>query len=125
MDRLDATWWQSSMARFRPVYFRFCTRCWGCARSFLDNSSSKSEREPTFNRKQIRRILWSLQLPAGSSGLFNNFTLGQSASIPPLALAFLIGFSVDVFLSFLETLSQSFMKRSDSEPRSKPVPAST
>ena len=64
-------------------------------------------------------------IAGGVVGLFNNFTLGQSASIPPLALAFLIGFSVDVFLSFLETLSQSFMKRSDSEPRSKPVPAST
>jgi hypothetical protein len=40
-------------------------------------------------------------------------------------LAFLIGFSVDVFLSFLETLSQSFMKRSDSDPRPKPAVAST
>ena len=51
--------------------------------------------------------------------------VGQAASAPPLALAFLIGFSVDVFLSFLETLSQSFIKRSDPEPRSKPVPAGT
>ena len=62
-------------------------------------------------------------IAGGVVGLFNNFTLGQSASIPPLALAFLIGFSVDVFLSFLETLSQSFMKRSDSEPLSKPAVA--
>jgi hypothetical protein len=61
----------------------------------------------------------------GVVGLFNNFTLGQAASLPPLALAFLIGFSVDVFLSFLETLSQSFIKRSDPEPRSKPAPAGT
>jgi len=58
-------------------------------------------------------------------GLFNNFTLGQSESIPPLALAFLIGFSVDVFLSFLETLSQSFMKRSESEAWPQPVVART
>jgi hypothetical protein len=64
-------------------------------------------------------------IAGGVVGLFNNFTLGQSASIPPLALAFLIGFSVDVFLSFLETLSQSFMKRSDSDPRPKPAVAST
>jgi hypothetical protein len=62
-------------------------------------------------------------IAGGVVGLFNNFTLGQSASIPPLALAFLIGFSVDVFLSLLETLSQSFMKRSDSEPLSKPAVA--
>jgi len=64
-------------------------------------------------------------IAGGVVGLFNNFTLGQSASIPPLALAFLIGFSVDVFLSFLETFSQSFMKRSDSDPRPKPAVAST
>jgi hypothetical protein len=64
-------------------------------------------------------------IAGGVVGLFNNFTLGQSASIPPLALAFLIGFSVDVFLSFLETLSQSFMKRSESEPRPQPAVART
>ena len=64
-------------------------------------------------------------IAGGVVGLFNNFTLGQSASIPPLALAFLIGFSVDVFLSFLETLSQSFMKRTDSDTRPKPAVAST
>jgi hypothetical protein len=62
-------------------------------------------------------------IAGGVVGLFNNFTLGQSASIPPLALAFLIGFSVDVFLSFLETLTQSFMKRSDSDLLSKPAVA--
>ncbi|MBV9815692.1 MAG: hypothetical protein JO229_08070 [Alphaproteobacteria bacterium] len=64
-------------------------------------------------------------IAGGVVGLFNNFTLGQSASIPPLALAFLIGFSVDVFLSFLETLSQSFLKRSESDPRPQTVVART
>ena len=52
--------------RSRRAYFRFCTRCWASAQSFSDNSSSRSEREPTFNRQQTRRILWSLPLPAGS-----------------------------------------------------------
>jgi hypothetical protein len=51
-------------------------------------------------------------IAGGVVGMFNNFTLGQSASIPPLAVAFLVGFSVDVFFSFLETLSQTFTKRS-------------
>jgi hypothetical protein len=61
-------------------------------------------------------------IAGGVVGLFNNFTLGQSASIPPLAFAFLIGFSVDVFLSFL--VSQSFLKRADPEPRPKAAVAS-
>jgi hypothetical protein len=43
-------------------------------------------------------------------GLFNNFTITQSASISPLAIAFLVGYAVDVFFSFLEGLIQSFTK---------------
>jgi len=43
-------------------------------------------------------------------GLFNNFTITQGASIPPLAIAFLVGYAVDVFFSFLEGLLQAFTK---------------
>jgi hypothetical protein len=43
-------------------------------------------------------------------GLFNNFTVGQGASVPPLAIAFLVGYAVDVFFAFLESLVQSFTK---------------
>lgn len=43
-------------------------------------------------------------------GLFNNFTIGQGASIPPLAIAFLVGYAVDVFFAFLEGLLQAFTK---------------
>jgi hypothetical protein len=41
-------------------------------------------------------------------GLFNNFALGQPASVSPLAVAFLVGYAVDVFFAFLEALIQSF-----------------
>ncbi len=43
-------------------------------------------------------------------GLFNNFTITQGVSVPPLAFAFLLGYAVDVFFSFLEGLLQSFTK---------------
>jgi hypothetical protein len=43
-------------------------------------------------------------------GLFNNFTITQGASIPPLAIAFLVGYAVDVFFAFLEGLLQAFTK---------------
>lgn len=43
-------------------------------------------------------------------GLFNNFVINQSVSIPPLAIAFLVGYGVDVFFSFLEGLIQAFTK---------------
>jgi hypothetical protein len=43
-------------------------------------------------------------------GLFNNFKLGDNASIPPLAIAFLVGYAVDVFFAFLEGMIQPFTK---------------
>jgi hypothetical protein len=45
-------------------------------------------------------------------GLFNNFTITQGASIPPLAIAFLVGYAVDVFFVFLEGLLEAFTKGS-------------
>ncbi|HWF09279.1 MAG TPA: hypothetical protein VG297_12500 [Bryobacteraceae bacterium] len=44
-------------------------------------------------------------------GLFNNFTIGQGASIPPLAIAFLVGYAVDVFFAFLEGLLSAFTRK--------------
>ena len=46
----------------------------------------------------------------GVVGLFNSFTVTQGASIPPLAIAFLVGYAVDVFFSFLEGLLQAFTR---------------
>ena len=43
-------------------------------------------------------------------GLFNNFTITEQASIPPLAIAFLVGYAVDVFFAFLEGLLTAFTK---------------
>jgi hypothetical protein len=43
-------------------------------------------------------------------GLFSNFAGGQTVKISPLALAFLVGYAVDVFYTFLENLIQSFTK---------------
>jgi hypothetical protein len=53
-------------------------------------------------------------------GLFNNFTISQGASIPPLALAFLVGYAVDVFFAFLEGLLQSFTRNATTASAAKP-----
>ena len=55
-------------------------------------------------------------------GLFNNFVITQGASIPPLAIAFLVGYAVDVFFSFLESLIQTFSKDKTSSTISSPSP---
>jgi hypothetical protein len=49
-------------------------------------------------------------------GLFNNFTIGQGASISPLAIAFLVGYAVDVFFTFLEGMIQAFTKGNAAQP---------
>lgn len=49
-------------------------------------------------------------------GLFNNFTIGQGASISPLAIAFLVGYAVDVFFTFLEGMLQAFTKGNATSP---------
>jgi hypothetical protein len=49
-------------------------------------------------------------------GLFNNFTITQGASIPPLAIAFLVGYAVDVFFVFLEGVLQAFTKGGTTSP---------
>jgi hypothetical protein len=50
-------------------------------------------------------------------GLFNNFTITQGATIPPLAIAFLVGYAVDVFFAFLEGLLQAFTKNNSASPK--------
>jgi hypothetical protein len=64
------------------------------------------------------RANWARFLIAGIGGavvgLFGNFNITQGASISPLAIAFLVGYAVDVFFSFLEGLLQAFTKRKSS-----------
>ena len=61
------------------------------------------------------RANWARFLIAGIGGavvgLFGNFNITQGASISPLAIAFLVGYAVDVFFSFLEGSLQAFSKR--------------
>jgi hypothetical protein len=62
-------------------------------------------------------------ISGGVVGLFNNLTAVQGASVPPLAIAFLAGYAVDVFFSFLESLIATFSKTrvSEDELRFKPT----
>ncbi len=56
-------------------------------------------------------------------GLFNNFSITQGVSISPLAIAFLVGYAVDVFFSFLEGLIQAFAKSRGSVGAASPPPS--
>ena len=81
----------------------------------ISASLSPSSSSPyLIHRSVCSRANWAHFLIAGIGGavvgLFSNFTISQGASISPLAIAFLVGYGVDVFFSFLEGLMQSFTK---------------
>jgi hypothetical protein len=54
-------------------------------------------------------------------GLFNNFSVTQGATISPLAIAFLVGYAVDVFYTFLDGMLQTFIKNTPAPPLPPPA----
>jgi len=90
-----------------PVLYALLGACAYLLRSFEEQLKTK-----TFTPS---RSNWARFLIAGIGGavvgLFGNFTVTQGASISPLAIAFLVGYAVDVFFSFLEGMLQTFNKR--------------
>jgi hypothetical protein len=89
-----------------PVLYALLGTCAYLLRSFEQQMRTKTFIPSTANSARF--------LIAGIGGavvgLFNNFTITQGASIPPLAIAFLVGYAVDVFFSFLEGLLQALTK---------------
>jgi len=94
-----------------PVLYALLGACAFLLRSFEEQFKSR-----TFTLSDAHLARFVIAAIGGAVvGLFNNFTLTQSASIPPLAIAFLVGYAVDVFFSFLEGLLQTF-NRARSNP---------
>jgi hypothetical protein len=89
-----------------PVLYALLGTC-----AYLLRSFEQQTRNKTFipSNADFARFLIA-GIGGAVVGLFSNFTLKQGASIPPLAIAFLIGYSVDVFFSFLEGLLLAFTK---------------
>jgi hypothetical protein len=59
-------------------------------------------RTRTFIRSDITSAQFVIAAIGGMIvGLFNNFVLGQGASLSPLAIAFLVGYAADTFFSYL------------------------
>jgi hypothetical protein len=90
-----------------PILYALLGTC-----AYLLRSFEEELRTMTFTPSS--RANWARFLIAGIGGavvgLFGNFSISDGASISPLAFAFLVGYAVDVFFSFLEGLLQSFTK---------------
>jgi hypothetical protein len=99
-----------------PVLYALLGTCAYLIRTFEDQMSSR-----TFTPSAANSARFLIAAIGGAVvGLFNNFAITDTASLPPLALAFLIGYAVDVFFTFLEGLMKAFAKSPGHPPPSKP-----
>src|SRR3984893_4403317 len=89
-----------------PVLYALLGTCAYLLRTFEQEMASRTYVPSSAN--SARFLIAAIS--GGVVGLFNNLTAVQGASIPPLAIAFLAGYAVDVFFSFLESLIATFSK---------------
>jgi hypothetical protein len=95
-----------------PVLYALLGTCAYLLRSFEQQMSTR-----TFTPSIADSARFLVAAIGGAVvGLFNNLTITQGASIPPLAIAFLVGYAVDVFFVFLEGVLQAFTKGSATSP---------
>jgi len=118
-DVLDlvSVWYGAVTACLLPILYALLGTCAYLLRNF-------EEELRTLTFVPSAKTNWARFLIAGIGGavvgLFN-FVLTQGASVSPLAIAFLVGYAVDVFFSFLEGLLQTFTK--SKSPASSPAAA--
>jgi hypothetical protein len=87
-----------------PIAYSLLGACAFVLRSMAAQTGSKTYQPSYSNRARL-----IIALIAGTViGLFNNFT--QGVSVSPLAVAFLVGYAVEVFFSFLDAFVHTFDK---------------
>ena len=92
-----------------PVLYALFGTCAYVLRDF-----EQQMRARTFIPSRTKSVRFLIAAIGGAVvGLFN-FTISPGASVSPLALAFLVGYAVDVFFTFLEGLLQMFTKKPSS-----------
>ena len=102
-----------------PVLYALLGTCAYLLRTFEDQMSNR-----TFTPSAANSARFVIAGIGGAVvGLFNNLTITDQASIPPLAIAFLVGYAVDVFFAFLEGLLRAFTKTPANSPPRIPPPA--
>jgi len=101
-----------------PILYALLGTCAYLLRTFEDQMSTR-----TFIPSAANSARFLIAAIGGTViGLFGNFS--QQASASPLAVAFLVGYAVEVFFAFLEGLIKAFTKSGPpSSPASATAPA--
>ena len=102
-----------------PVLYALLGTCAYLLRTFEDQMGNR-----TFTPSAANSARFLIAGIGGAVvGLFNNITITDQASLPPLAIAFLVGYAVDVFFAFLEGLLRAFTKTPANAPPPSAPPA--
>jgi hypothetical protein len=99
-----------------PTLYALLGTCAYLVRKFEDELAAHTFIPPVDNNSM--RFLVAA-IGGAVVGLFNPF--GQGASIPPLAIAFLVGYGVEAFFVFLDNMLQTFVKGTPG--RGAPIPS--
>jgi hypothetical protein len=95
-----------------PVFYALLGACAFALRNITPQNITPQIGTTTYMASYSDRARVIIALIAGTVvGLFNNFT--QGVSVSPLAIAFLVGYAVEVFFSFLDTLVHTFQRVRD------------
>ena len=103
----DVSVWYSAFAIYiLPVLYALLGTCVFLVRTFEQEMSNRTFKpsHADFHRFLVAGIAGAVV------GFFSNFAINTGTSVSPLAVAFLAGYAVDVFFSFLEGFMQAFMK---------------
>ena len=99
--------WYGALSNFLlPPLYAILGAC-----AYLIRSFSEQVKARTFTPSVTDSARFIIAaIGGGAVGLFSNFTIGQTTSLPPLAIAFLVGYATDIFFSFLDGLQPAFTK---------------
>jgi hypothetical protein len=112
-----AVWYNAFAVVVLPVLYALLGTCVYLVRTFEQETGNR-----TFTPSHADYHRFLIAGVAGAVvGFFSNFALSVGSSISPLAIAFLAGYAVDVFFSFLERLMQASMKKSTSASSQVPT----
>jgi hypothetical protein len=110
----DVSFWYGALTTcILPVFYALLGTLAYLLRSFEQQMSTR-----TFIPSEADTARFLIAAIGGAVvGLFSNFNITQGgAVIPPLAIAFLVGYAVDVFFAFLDGLLQTFTRSSPGSP---------
>jgi hypothetical protein len=111
-------WYGAAAKYILPLLYALLGAC-----AYLARRLDRELRARTFKGDARHRVHLVIAGIAGLVvGLFTNFTGSQGASLPPLAVAFLAGYAVNVFFRFLESLTDAVYQGPEDPGPQRPTP---